>query len=143
MTDTKAFQIAADMEDDVKAVHDVAIAIARLTEVMHDDQQLAASLNHLAGEIVECTEAVEEQRQRIFKLLHPGPGTDGPCARRRSVNSMLCPRPCGHMAARQLAPGSSLEPGAFHLLRSPYGTHQGSSQAAPHGHHDSEFAYGS
>jgi hypothetical protein len=30
------------MEDDLKVVHDVAIAIVRLTEVMHDDQQLAA-----------------------------------------------------------------------------------------------------
>jgi hypothetical protein len=73
MTDTKAFHIVADMEDDLKIVHDVAIAIAQLTEVMHDDQQLAASLNHLAGEIVECSKAVEEERQRIFKLLHPGP----------------------------------------------------------------------
>jgi hypothetical protein len=55
MTDTKAFPIVADMEDDLKVVHDVAIAI-----VMHDDQQLAASLNHLAGEIVEYTKAIEE-----------------------------------------------------------------------------------
>jgi hypothetical protein len=72
MTDTNAFPIVADMEDDLKVVHDVAIAIARLTEVMQDDQQLAASLNHLAGEIVEYTKAIEEQQQRIFKL-HPAP----------------------------------------------------------------------
>jgi hypothetical protein len=71
--DNKAFHIVADMEDDLKFVHDVAIAIVRLTEVMHDDQQLAASLNHLAGEIEECTKAIEEQQQRIFKLLHPVP----------------------------------------------------------------------
>jgi hypothetical protein len=38
MTDTKAVHIVADTEDALKVVHDVAIAIARLTEVMHDDQ---------------------------------------------------------------------------------------------------------
>jgi hypothetical protein len=73
MTDTKALHIVADMEDDLKVVHDVAIAIARLTEVMHDDQQLAASFNHLTGEVVDATKEIEEQRQRIFKLLHPAP----------------------------------------------------------------------
>jgi hypothetical protein len=73
MPDTKAFHVVADTEDDLKVAHDVAIAITRLTEVMHDDQQLAASLNHLAGEIVECTKAIEEKQQRIFKLLHPAP----------------------------------------------------------------------
>jgi hypothetical protein len=47
-------------------VHDVAIAIAQLTEVMHDDQQPAASLNHLAGEIVECTKTIESAAPRII-----------------------------------------------------------------------------
>jgi hypothetical protein len=61
------------LEDDLKVVHDVAIAITQLTEVMHVDQELAASLNHLAGEIEECTKAIEEQQQRIFKVMHPVP----------------------------------------------------------------------
>jgi hypothetical protein len=30
MTDTKAFHLVADTEDDLKVVHDVAIAITRL-----------------------------------------------------------------------------------------------------------------
>jgi hypothetical protein len=55
------------MEDDLLAVRDVAKVIPRLTEAMHDDDALASSIQHLAGEILDTAKRLGEHRYGIFK----------------------------------------------------------------------------
>jgi hypothetical protein len=64
------FDIVADMEGDLDAINDFAHAVELICGSM-DDQTVACALQRLAWEIKGRAEALEADRGKLFRALHP------------------------------------------------------------------------
>jgi len=64
------FKTVCGMEDDVKAIEDLSIAVALIAESI-DDEGVSSAVQRLAWEIKHYAEAVEADPGKLFHALHP------------------------------------------------------------------------
>ena len=66
-TSEQIFEIAFDLEDDVRIVHDLAVVVARFAESL--DGQDGSALGTLAWAIIDKADDIQDQRTTLCRLL--------------------------------------------------------------------------
>ena len=70
-TTPRPFDIVADMEDDVKRIEELANAIILMGQGLGLGIDQAWSFTRVAWLIVDHAKAIEEDRRKLFRALHP------------------------------------------------------------------------
>jgi dihydroneopterin aldolase len=63
-----AFHAISAMEDDVQALIDYGEIVARVADTLDSGED--SMVSRLGHQIIECSRSVEDQRAKLFDLLH-------------------------------------------------------------------------